>query len=239
MKIGIMQPYFLPYLGYWQLMNLVDEYVILDDVNYIKRGWVNRNRILLNGKDHMITLPMDKANPFMKINENTLCDIPDKIIKTIDLAYHKAPLYRQGISICEKILSFKERNLAKFLINSIRVVAEALNIETNLLVASELNHSPELKAQEMIIDICRIRNATEYYNAIGGMELYSQAAFAAKGMRLFFLKSKLPEYNQFGNGFVPGLSILDLLMFNPIDKIKDMLAQYELCTPIEKGFAEQ
>ena len=173
MKIGIMQPYFIPYLGYWQLMNAVDKYVILDDVNYIKRGWVNRNRILLNGRDHLITLPLNKADAFKHINENVLSDIPANIFKTIDLAYRKTPNYRAIIPIIREILDFPEKNLARFLGNSIRLVAEYLNIKTEFYYASEIEHDQSLKAQEMIIDIVKRLDGTVYYNAIGVKELYS------------------------------------------------------------------
>ena len=228
MKVAIMQPYFLPYIGYWQLMSLVDRYVILDDVNYIKRGWVNRNRILLNGTDHMVTLPLAKADAFKKINENMLADIPPNLEKTIALAYHKAPNYVNVAPLVHDILSCPEKNLARFLTNSIRLVASYIGIETEFLVASETEHDPSLKAQDMILDICMRQGATEYYNAIGGMELYSKELFSHNGIRLGFVRPRLLEYQQFGASFIPGLSILDVLMFCSKDELARQLASFEI-----------
>ena len=142
MKIGIMQPYFLPCIGYWQLMGAVDKYVILDDVNYIKRGWINRNRILLNGKDHMFTLPLVKADAFKHVNENVLGEVPSSLRKTIELAYRKALHYAEVISVIDKVLQNSERNLARFVGDSIRCVAEYLDIHPEFFYASETDHDP-------------------------------------------------------------------------------------------------
>lgn len=228
MKIGIMQPYFIPYLGYWQLMNAVDKYVILDDVNYIKRGWVNRNRILLNGRDHLITLPLNKADAFKHINENVLSDIPANIFKTIDLAYRKTPNYRAIIPIIREILDFPEKNLARFLGNSIRLVAEYLNIKTEFYYASEIEHDQSLKAQEMIIDIVKRLDGTVYYNAIGGKELYSYERFATEGIKLGFIQPQLNPYNQGQGSFVSGLSIIDVMMFNAKSDVIRMLSEFSV-----------
>lgn len=228
MKIGIMQPYFLPYIGYWQLMNLVDRYVILDDVNYIKRGWVNRNRILLNGADHMITLPLAKADAFKRINENMLAEIPPNLEKTISLAYHKAPNYALIAPLVHDIFSCSEKNLSLFLIKSIKLVAAYLGIEAEILLASETGHDSSLKGQNMILDICKRQGGTEYYNAIGGTALYSKELFAENGVRLGFVKPNLLEYKQFGAPFVSGLSILDLLMFCSKEELDRQLESYEI-----------
>ena len=233
MKIGIMQPYFLPYLGYWQLMNAVDKYIVLDDVNYIKRGWINRNRILLNGKEHVITLPLEKADAFKKISENVIKEVPEALSRTIDLAYHKAPQYAAVRPVIDRILGCAERNLADFVYNSIRAIATYLDIHTEFLRASEISHDPTLHAQDMIIDLCRLQGASEYYNAIGGTELYSGERFAKEGMKLSFVKAKLTPYPQFGGEFVPGLSILDVIMFNPVERIREMLNDFELISPME------
>lgn len=228
MKIGIMQPYFIPYLGYWQLMNAVDKYVILDDVNYIKRGWVNRNRILLNGRDHLITLPLMKADAFKHINENILSDIPVNIFKTIDLAYRKAPYYSEIIPLVREILECPERNLAGFLGNSIKVISRYLDISVDFYCSSDIVRDRSLRAQEMIIDIVKRLNGTAYYNAIGGRELYSHDRFAEEGIELAFVQPQLSSYTQGKNVFVPGLSIVDVMMYNAKSDVIRMLSEYSL-----------
>lgn len=228
MKIGIMQPYFAPYLGYWQLMNAVDKYVLLDDVNYIKRGWVNRNRILLNGVEHLITLPIMKADAFKHINENILSDIPDNIVKTIELAYRKAPYYSEIIPLVRKILECPERNLADFLSNSIVIISQHLGISVDFYRSSEIIRDRSLRSQEMIIDIVKRLNGTVYYNAIGGRELYSHDRFAQEGIELAFVQPQLRSYTQGKNVFVPGLSIIDVMMYNEKSDISRMLTEYSL-----------
>lgn len=228
MKLAIMQPYFLPYLGYWQLMHLVDEFVILDDVNFIKRGWVNRNRILLNGKEHLITLPLSHASIFKKINEHELLDIPEDLSRTVCLAYHKAPFFKEVNEVFLAIIHCPSKNLSRFLAHSINCIADYLGLQTRFLVASELEHDQSLKAQDMILDICQRRRASEYYNAIGGTALYSREKFAEHGIKLGFVNPILPIYPQFGQPFVPGLSILDVLMFNPPDKVACFLKSFQI-----------
>lgn len=228
MKIGIMQPYFIPYLGYWQLMNAVDRYVILDDVNYIKRGWVNRNRILLNGSEHLITLPLMKADAFKHINQNRLSEIPGNILKTIDLAYRKAPYYSETIPLVREILECPDRNLAGFLGKSIEKIARHLDISVDLYYSSEIERDRSLRAQDMIIDIVKQLNGTIYYNAIGGRELYSHERFAKEGIELAFVQPQLSPYPQRNNSFVPGLSIVDVMMYNAKSDVVRMLTEYTL-----------
>lgn len=228
MKIGIMQPYFLPYIGYWQLMGAVDRYVILDDVNYIKRGWINRNRILLNGKDHLFTLPLVKADAFRHINENTLDEIPSALRKTVDLAYRRAPHYAEVVPLVDELLGYGERNLAKFVGHSIRRVADYLGVRPEFCYASEIEHDPSLRAQDMILDIVKRLGGDVYYNAIGGQELYDRVRFAAEGVSLGFVKPTLRPYAQFGNEFIPGLSILDVMMFCDRRQLREQLGSFEI-----------
>lgn len=223
-----MQPYFLPYIGYWQLMNAVDEYVVLDEVNYIKGGWINRNRILVNNQPHMLSLPLEKASSFKKINETNLQGIPDKIEKTIEFAYHKAPYYKETKHLVDQVLSCSETNLSKFLLNSIKLIAVRLDIQTKILLSSELDHDPTCKGQDRVLDICRREGARVYLNAIGGQTLYSRESFADQGIQLGFVKPTLLPYPQFGGPFVPGLSILDFLMFNNPNEVAKHLSSFEV-----------
>ena len=231
MKVGIMQPYFLPYIGYWQLLNAVDKYVIYDDVNFIKGGWINRNRMLVNGEPKLFNIQMQGASPNKLINEievsnNTVWK--KKLLKTIENSYRKAPFYTDVFPIIEEIINYDECNLAKYLANSIKKVCNYLNIETELIVSSTLYKDNSLKSQAKVIEICKELKATEYYNAIGGQELYSYEDFKDVDIKLSFLKSNEIKYKQLKDEFVANLSILDVLMFNSINDVRNFLNQYEL-----------
>jgi hypothetical protein len=231
MKVGIMQPYFFPYIGYWQLINAVDKYVIYDDVNFIKRGWINRNNILMNGEAKLINIQMHKASQNKLINEIEVSgnDIfNNKLLKTIKQCYKKAPFYEDVFPVIESVINQEEKNLAKFLELSIRQVCEYLSIDTNIVISSDVQKNNELKAQEKIIELCKILGGDEYINAIGGQDLYTYEDFALQGIKLRFLSTKEISYTQFKNNFVPNLSIIDVMMFNSINEINKMLLLYEL-----------
>ena len=231
MKIGIMQPYFFPYIGYWQLLNAVDCYIIYDDVNFIKGGWINRNNLLMNGKSVRFNIQMQGASPNKLINEieisqNNIWKI--KLLKTIENCYRRAPYYQQVYPIISKIVNLEEKNLSKYIEYSIRSICEYLKIDTQVIISSDLNKNNNLKGKEKVIEICKKLNASEYYNAIGGQELYSKEEFIESGIELRFLKTENIEYKQFNNEFIPNLSILDVMMFNSVEEINKLLAQYKL-----------
>jgi len=228
MKLGIMQPYFLPYFGYFQLIKAVDKYVIYDDVNFIKGGWINRNRILLHGVPFMINVPMQGASPFKKINEIEIGSNREKVLLTIEQAYKKAPYYDSVLPLITDIVKFDNNNLALYIANSIIRISEFFNINTDILLSSDIEKNNDLKAQDKVISICKLLNATEYYNAIGGQELYDKSTFADNSIELKFLEPKSIEYKQFKNEFIPHLSILDVLMFNSLEQINVMLDNYLL-----------
>ncbi|MFR9166878.1 MAG: WbqC family protein [Dysgonomonas sp.] len=228
MKLGIMQPYFFPYIGYFQLMNAVDKYVIYNDVNYIKGGWINRNRILLNGNDFLLNIQLKGASPHKKINEISINDNRTSILKTITQAYRKAPYYDNTYPLLEEIINYKTDNLSDFLANSLKSLASYLNFNTEIILSSEIEKNNELKGQNKVLSICNILKASEYYNAIGGRELYSVEDFKDKGIDLYFLKTQPIEYQQFDNQFISNLSIIDVMMFNSYDGIKDLLCRFEL-----------
>lgn len=226
-----MQPYFLPYIGYWQLMNSVDQFVLYDDVNYIMRGWINRNRILINGEPKYINLPLQHASQNKLICDIDICKdkcFVGKSLRTIELAYKKAPYFEVIFPMMIKIYESNEENLVAYIQNSFDVICEYLNIETEFIDSSSLKKDNNLRGQEKILAICDELHAAEYYNAIGGRELYSHDEFNKKGIKLHFLKTKGIEYCQFGNVFQENLSILDVMMFNSKDKISDFLDEYIL-----------
>lgn len=230
MKVGVMQPYFFPYIGYWQLMNAVDKYVIYDDVNYIKRGWINKNKVLMNGEEKIINLQLHNVSQNKLINEIELLGDPvgnKKLLKTIESCYKKAPYYSEVFPIIENIINNEEKNLAKYLEYSIRKICEYLSIDTDIIVSSTIEKNNDLRGQDKIIEICKVLGADEYYNAIGGQDLYTNDDFTAQGLKLSFLETGMVEYKQFKNEFAPNLSIIDVLMFNSKLDIKEILSLYK------------
>jgi hypothetical protein len=231
MKLGIMQPYFFPYIGYWQLMNAVDKYVIYDDVNFLKAGWINRNRILVNGEAKMVNLKLNGASSNRLINEVEVSNdkvYNKKLLRTIEENYKKAPYFSNIYSVIEKIINQDEKNLARYLEYSMKQICEYLFIETELIISSSLNKNNALKGQDKVIEICKVLGTDEYYNAIGGQELYSDKDFETQGIKLKFLKTGTVEYKQFNSEFIPNLSIIDVMMFNSKEEIKNYLGMYEL-----------
>ena len=228
MKLGIMQPYFMPYLGYWQLIKAVDKFVIYDDVNFIKGGWINRNNILLNNQRFLINLLLSGASSNKLINEIGVQENQIKLIKTIESAYKKAPMFDSVFPVFLQIISFEDKNLAKLLGNSLIEVAKYLEIETEFVYSSDVEKNNSLRAQDKILHICTLLGAKQYINAIGGQELYDKESFDSQGLKLNFIKSELPPYKQFNNEFIPGLSIIDVLMFNSVEDVNLMLDKYTL-----------
>jgi len=228
MKLGIMQPYFFPYIGYFQLIHDVNIFVVYDDVNYIKGGWVNRNYILLNGEKHLVTLRLRKASPNKRINEIEVDGNQKKIIKTIQQAYVRAPFYKDVYPLIEHVFKSGELNLAKFLLKSITKIVEYLEYDTHIILSSNIEKKNGLKGQDKVLHICELFRANQYINAIGGQDLYSPAEFAANNIDLRFLECKAEPYKQFSSEFVPNLSIIDVLMFNSIEQIRLMLKQFKL-----------
>lgn len=231
MKLGIMQPYFLPYIGYFQLINAVDKFVILDDVNYINRGWINRNRFLVNGKMQLFTVPLIEAS-----QNKLICEIDivedlkwkEKLLKTIAFSYKKALYYKEVYPLLETIILHEENNLSKYIYNSLLKICGYIGIHTDFEETSMKYKNGHLKAENKIIDICVQEGVDMYINPIGGTELYNKQYFIENKFQLNFIQSNTIEYRQFDTEFVPGLSIIDVLMFNSIDEINTMLTNYKL-----------
>ena len=221
-----MQPYIFPYIGYFQLMKEVDTMIFLDDVNFINKGWINRNRILVNGKDFLFTLDLKGASQNKKINEIDL-GIDEKwkkkFLRTIEEAYKKAPCYESARMIIEQVFSTTETNLSRFIFQSFSLINGYLGINTRLVASSSVYGGNELKGQERIRFICEAEKATEYINPPGGQELYDNDFFTQKQIELSFLQPSITAYPQFSNEFVPGLSIIDVMMFNSKEVILNNL----------------
>jgi len=228
MRIAVMQPYFFPYIGYWQLINAVDIFVIYDDVNFIKRGYISRNNILQNQKAQLFTLELIGASQNKKINEISVGNNSKKLLKTIKQNYSKAPFFNDVIPLLEEILNNEEKELSRFLGFSLVKISKYLDINANFLYSSDLENDKSLKAQERLIEISKILNATDYINAIGGKELYDKQGFLENNINLSFLKSNEILYKQFNNEFVSNLSIIDVMMFNSKEEIQRLLQKYNL-----------
>jgi len=227
-----MQPYLFPYIGYFQLMNAVDEFVVYDNIKYTKKGWINRNRILVNGHDDYISFPLKKDSDYLDIKERYLADTwfdeRKKMLNKITDSYKKSPLFVEAYPIIEKALLFQEINLFSFILNSLNLIKEYLEIKTPLVKSSTIPIDHTLKSEKKVISICKSRGADSYINPIGGIELYSREIFKNEGIDLYFLKSKDISYRQFNNEFVPWLSIIDVIMFNSRDYLKIALNNFEI-----------
>lgn len=232
MRLGIMQPYFIPYLGYWQLMNAVDTYLVYDDVNFIKGGRINRNNILINHEAKPVNLILSGASPNKRINEvkvdRSSVSIR-KLMAKIEGAYCKAPYFHDVFPLLAVVFQQEENDLGKYLFNSFKIIGSYLRIETNLLLSSEIEKDCSLKGKEKVMDICKRLGADEYYNSVGGMHLYDKKEFADQGISLHFLQmNESVAYPQFKEPFVPNLSIVDVMMFNPRERCHDLLKEFSL-----------
>lgn len=233
MKLAIMQPYLFPYIGYFQLMNRADEFIIYNNIQFSKKGWINRNRILLNGKDTYITFPLKKDSDYLDIKDRYLADSwtsdRKKMLNKITEAYNKAPYFSTAYPVIEKLILFEESNLFRFIFNSLSLLKDFLSIKKPLIISSTIAIDHTLKSEDKIIELCKAREATEYINPIGGLDLYKKEKFKANGIDLHFMKTENIIYPQYGNNFVPFLSIIDVMMFNSKDKIQQYLNHsYEL-----------
>jgi len=233
--VSIMQPYLFPYIGYFQLVNAAKEFVFYDDVNFIKRGWINRNNILVNGKSYKFTVPIDTPSQFKKIEKTHIKkDLYDiwvtKFLKTIHQSYRKAPYYDEVYFFLEKVfLNSKIKSISDLSSNSIIETSNYLNLKTNFHFSSiAFSNSEPLERAERLVSIVSKLESTDYINSIGGVDIYNKSFFMEHNIHLSFLDSEITTYKQFNNDFIPGLSIIDILMFNSKEEINEMLKAYKL-----------
>ena len=223
------QPYFLPYIGFWQLVNAADLFLIGDNYNFIKRGWIQRNRILINGKPFFFGLEVKHITSFRKINETEFIDFDvAQKLNTVYRAYRKAPQFDAGYNLVKTILDNPERNVAEFLFQSIKDVCRFLGIDTKFIRSSEIPGNDSYKREYRIYDFCHRLGGDTYLNAVGGQDLYHFDDFEKHGITLKFIHPNIRPYKQFYNEFVPGLSILDVIMFNSLETIKEMLNDFSV-----------
>ncbi|HSX29866.1 MAG TPA: WbqC family protein [Candidatus Saccharimonadales bacterium] len=232
MKTAIMQPYFMPYIGYWQLIASVDTFVVYDNIEYTKKGWFNRNRILDGDHDRLFTIPIKKDSDYLNVVDRYRSDDSEKEIRRtlaiIQQTYRKASQYAVAYPLIEACFLHDDKNLFGYIYNSIKAICEYLDITTDIVVSSTVDADHSLKGQQKVLAIAKATGADMYINASGGVDLYDKDVFKAEGIELNFIKSRPIEYKQFDNPFVPWLSIIDVLMFNDKEKVKHMLNEYEL-----------
>jgi len=231
MKLGIMQPYFMPYIGYFQLIASVDQFIVYDNIKYTKKGWINRNRMLLNGKDAMFSLPLKKGSDSLDVVERELAADYDraKLLNLFKGAYSHAPQFELTYPVLERIVQHEEINLFCYIHRSIVQLCDHLGINTEIRISSETLIDHELKGQDKVLALCKAAGADTYINTIGGVELYAKGDFRLQGIDLQFIKARPFEYAQVGNAFVPWLSIVDVLMFNPLEVVRECIeTNYEL-----------
>lgn len=225
-----MQPYFLPYIGYWQLINTVDTFVVYDNIQYTKKGWFNRNRFLRNGKDAFFTIPLKKDSDYLNVNKRLISKDfnKTKLLSQFKNSYSKAPYLKEVLPILEEIIMLDDENLFNYTLNSIHKICNFLEINTKIVISSDVDIDHSLKSQDKVIAICKALESNVYINPIGGIELYNKDEFKAKQLDLKFIKSNNIEYKQLNNDFVPWLSIVDLMMFNHKEEVQKMLNDYQL-----------
>jgi hypothetical protein len=231
MKIAIMQPYFFPYIGYFQLIAAVDLFIVYDNIKYTKKGWINRNRMLLNGKDAMFSLALKNDSDALDVCDRELAaDFDrDKLINKIGNAYRHAPHFSTVFPLIERIIRYQEHNLFRYIYHSLTAICGHLGIKTDIRISSAIAIDHELKNQAKVLALCEAVGATSYINTIGGTELYSKDEFQQRGISLQFIRSRPFEYAQFENEFVPWLSVIDVMMFNPIARIRECIeSNYDL-----------
>jgi len=230
MKIAIMQPYFFPYIGYWQLISSVNTFVVYDNIQYSKKGWFNRNRYLLNSKSTLFSINLKHDCDFLNVNERVIS--PEykrkKLIAKFENAYAKAPYKASVIPVVSEIINYPNNNLFQYLYNSIIGICKYLGIQTKIVISSEIDIDHSLKSEEKVLAICKELQASTYINLSGGVKLYKKKNFVENNINLKFIQSDNIVYKQFDNEFIPFLSIIDVMMFNSKEKINSMLKQYRL-----------
>lgn len=233
MKLAVMQPYLFPYIGYFQLIKSVDKIIMYDDVNYIKNGWIDRNRILVNGSSSYFKVPIKDASSNKKICETEINyslydNWKGKFYKTLEMSYKKAPLFISVMELVSEVFERRYEDLGKLATQSIVETSKYLDIKTEIVISSRQYQNANLQRTERLIHFCELEQASTYINLEAGRELYKKEDFKVKNVTLQFLKPQISVYHQTNKNFVPGLSILDVLMFNSKENSAKMQENFAL-----------
>ncbi len=227
MNVSIMQPYLFPWVGYFQLIFQSDIFVLYDDANFIKQGYINRNSILSNGQAQRFTIPITGASIHKRIGELSFSSKVDKILKMFKQSYSKAKYFQDVMPLIESVFLFHDRDITACCGKAINNIFEYLDEEKNIIRSSSLAYNRNENAENKVLDICKTLAATKYVNSIGGRQLYNSNNFAANGIVLKFLQTKTISYHQGCNGFVPNLSIIDVLMNCDPKTVKHILNTFD------------
>ncbi|WP_319525635.1 WbqC family protein [uncultured Desulfosarcina sp.] len=233
MKLAVMQPYFFPYIGYFQLLNFVDKWVVFDDTQFINKGWINRNRILhpeINKEWQYITIPLKNRKQTDRIDNIEIFESgkwKKEILGKLSAYRKKAPFYNNVLALIKECLSFKETNLSKFVVHTLQLTADYLSIKTPMCIQSHLHFDLSCidHPGQWVLRIAEQIGATEYINPHGGAKIYREDEFDRSGINLRFLKPKLRSYSQQQTPFIPGLSVIDVMMWNSVNEIKEVFLQ--------------
>ena len=233
MKLAIMQPYFMPYIGYFQLINTVDKFIFYDDVTFIKQGWINRNQILISNQAKLFSVPLSNASSHTLIKDVLISDLryekwKKSFLSTLMFNYKKSKYYDVVKVLIERILLTPPKTISELAIKSVIEISNYLDLNTEFDVSSKNYDNNHLSGQHRVIDICQKENANTYINPIGGIDLYSKDVFSKEDIELMFINAHKTIYKQFSSEFVPFLSIIDVLMFNDKKRVLEMLNDFEL-----------
>ncbi|MEX0686716.1 MAG: WbqC family protein [Balneolales bacterium] len=231
MKLAIMQPYIFPYVGYFQLIQAVDKLVLLDDVHYIKKGWINRNKLLVDGKPYCFSIPLERASQNRLIKDIKIVSEviwKKKLLKTIEFSYRCAPYFNNVYPIIQEILYRDEVYISRLIYITLNILVNYIGIHKEIVPSSVIYNNRHLKSQDKIIDICRQEKASLYINSSGGKSLYDKSAFDEYGIELSFINPGFKEYEQNNCSFIPGLSIIDVLMYNSPSESIGILENYSM-----------
>jgi len=229
-----MQPYFMPYIGYFSLIKHVDQFILFDTPQFIRHGWIERNKVLKpNNEPLYIKVPLQKHTRDTQINKvviNNSENWKEKILAQLIPYKKKAPYYNVVIKLLQDIFEDETESIVELNYISLRKICDYLNIKTEIKIWSEMNIGIEQvnAPDEWALNICKALDIKEYYNAIGGNTFFDKCKYEKAGISINFIETESIAYKQFSNMFVPFLSIIDILMFNSMEEVKEMLDKYDL-----------
>ncbi len=234
MKLASMQPYFFPYLGYFSLIKHTDKFILNESVQFIRQGWIERNRVLSqNGGWLYIRVPLVKHPHETKIKDVQIDNTQNwkqRILSQLQHYRRIAPHYASVVGLLNQLFEKDHKSIALLNRDGLVLVCEYLNIAKTFSIFSEMNLSiePPNAPDEWGLNICKSLGVPEYWNPPGGQHIYDRAKYEAAGIGLTFQKVILDPYDQKRTPFEAGLSIIDVMMFNSPDEINAMLDRYEV-----------
>lgn len=232
MKIAIMQPYIFPYIGYFQLIKSVDKFVFYDDVNFIKKGWINRNNVLVNEAPYMFSIPLNKASQNKLILDTDISyerDWIPRLLETIKINYIKSPYFKEVFELIEQVFNKNHKKISELSIDSIITCCNYLGLDKTFEVSSQKYHNTkELKKADRLIQIAQLNQNAEYINPSGGKEIYTKEYFEKHNIKLSFIDNRIKAYSQPTKQFIGGLSIIDVLMNNSKEQTINLINEFEL-----------